>query len=196
MKKAIALLGLVLGLFVASQVLAATGVTPSRSIRDVFLQGTVRREGVTINVPCAGGSKVGATAGWTVAAASDVSEVTCANSITNGTFVIPIRHLKTGDIITGYKFVGNYATSGNTCTITANLRWEVPGATGPTDASLATVALVSQTYSAAVSGTTLRVSGIAHTILGAANYYFLVTGKTGASVSITAQALNLDIVQQ
>ena len=58
---------------------------------DIVLKGQLARTGQQYVQAAAGSCKVGATAGWTVAAAANTALVTLAASQTASTLVIPIR---------------------------------------------------------------------------------------------------------
>lgn len=180
----------------ATSYLESAPITPSKTIEGATLKGVIKRD-LVLQVSFDGHSKLGTTAGFTIAAANNVSTVTANQAMTTATLVTRLGLLHPGDYITGYNYSGNIAASGTLgCTITANLRYMVPGATGPTDTNIATVTYVSRTYSALINGSNVYVSGIAHAIVRDANYYFLTTYSGPVSVTTTLQALAVSITAQ
>lgn len=88
--------------------------------------GSVVRAGRSLSVNAAGKAKVGATAGWVVAAADNVALVTCPASQTASTLVLPLHNLNVGDTITGFSLVGQVESAGGTVTIDARSASPLP----------------------------------------------------------------------
>jgi len=125
--------------------------------------------------------KVGATAGWVVAGATNVNEATLPASQTGSTMVIPVRGFAVGDTITGFRIVAQVESAGGTVTIDADLRSELNAAADPTDSSIGAITQVSVTAQTAVSATK---TGLSHVITNTRNYYILVTATTAGSTDI------------
>jgi hypothetical protein len=138
-------------------------------------------------------AKVGATAGWVVAAANNVGTLaTIPASQTNSTLVIPLPGLKLGDIITGFALNGSLQSGGNTASITADLRKLTNGAAGASDASVGALAApVSVTANTVVSASNASLTGLTETVAADGVYYLLVTATTGAAC--TGELLSVDL---
>ena len=130
-------------------------------------------------------AKVGGTAGWVVAAATDLPYVaTMAASQTAGTLVIPIDGLHIGDTITGFKIVSQIESAGNAVTIDAALRAVTNVAADPTDASIGAITQVSVTADTASAA---AKTGLTEVVTSGKSYYLLVTATTLASTDIILQ---------
>ena len=144
-------------------------------------------------------AKVGATAGWTVGAATNVSRMaTCAAGSTAATLVVPIHGLFWGDRITGYHLMGQIESAGNGVTIDAALRRVLAAAADVADA--------------AVTGSSMtQLSVTADTQVGRSNaykelttpevvpemgvLYLLITATTGASCDIDLLGVAFEVQQ-
>ena len=127
-------------------------------------------------------AKVGGTAGWVVAAATDLPYVaTMAASQTAGTLVIPIDGLHIGDTITAFTITAQVESGGNAVTIDAALRAVTNVAAEPTDASIGAITQVSVTADTAVSASK---TGLAEVVAAGKNYYLLITATTLGSTDI------------
>lgn len=136
----------------------------------------------------AAGGKVGAVAGWTVAAANDKYLATLAQlNQSSSTLILPLGSLKIGDVITGFSLTGNVLSAGNTVTVDADLRKMVAAAAGDTDSSVGTITQVSATANTILNSTTAGKTGLSETIDEGDNFYIKVTGVTGATTSIELQ---------
>lgn len=148
--------------------------------------GSFNRTAQVYFITAPGNAKVGATAGWTVAAASNTSRVTMAAGGTASTLVIPIvAALKVGWTITGFYLVGQIESAGNTCTLDASLFKLTAAAADLTDASIGAITQISVTadteISAANSTKTLDTPEV---IAANESFYVLLTGTTAANTDI------------
>jgi hypothetical protein len=143
-----------------------------------------------INTP----AKVGATAGWVLGAANNLSYVaTMAASQTAGTLVIPVSGLHVGDVITGFRIVAQVESAGGIATIDAALRAVTNVAAEPTDAAIGTgITQVSVTADTAVSAVK---TGLTEVVTSGKTYYILVTATTAASTDIILQASEITVTE-
>lgn len=134
-------------------------------------------------------AKVGATAGWTVAAANDLPYVgTVAASQTASTLVIPIDGLHIGDTITAFKIIAQIESAGGAVTLDAALRAVTNVAAEPTDASIGAITQVSVTADTAVAASK---TGLTEVVTSGKSYYLLLTATTAASTDIILQHCEL-----
>jgi len=144
-----------------------------------------------------GDAKVGATAGWTVRAASDRRANLLPASQTNSTLVIPIDCVKVGDVITGFSLIGQIESAGNAASITADLRGLTVAAADLADASVGAMAApLSVTADTAVSAANAAKSGLTETVVAGKCYYLLVTATTAASTDIDLLGALITIKEQ
>jgi hypothetical protein len=136
------------------------------------------------------GAKVGATAGWTVNAAADLTQATMAAGGTASTLVIPVGGLKVGDTITGFSVYGQIESAGNTVTLDAALRAQTNVAADPTDASIGSITQVSVTADTAMAA---AKTGLTETVSASKAYYILVTATTAASTDIRLLGYTLTV---
>lgn len=129
----------------------------------------------------AGPAKVGTTAGWVVQPASNLYEATLPQSQTGSTLVVPVRGLKVGWTITGFKVVLQIESAGNTVTVDADLRKLTNAAGDPVDASVGTITQVSVTADTAVAATK---TGLSDAVAADEWFYILITATTGATTDI------------
>ena len=130
-------------------------------------------------------AKVGATAGWVVAAADNLPYVgTLAASQTGSTLVIPIDGLEIGETITGFRVVAQVESAGGSVTIDGDLRAVTNVAADPTDASIGTMTQVSVTGDTAVSQ---AKTGLAEVVASGKSYYLKITATTAAATDIILQ---------
>lgn len=139
-------------------------------------------------------AKVGATAGWTVAAATDLwYAATMAAGGTASTLVVPITGLKVGDTITAFSVIAQIESAGNTATLDADLRKITNVAAEPTDASIGAITQVSVTADTAVAASktlaTPEVVGATET------FYVLITGTTAANTDIILQGVTVTVTE-
>lgn len=130
-------------------------------------------------------AKVGATAGFVVAAADNLPYVaTLPASQTGSTLIIPIDGLNIGDVIAGFTVIAQVESAGNTVTIDGDLRAVTNVAAEPTDASIGTMTQVSVTADTAVSQ---AKNGLSETVTSGKSYYLKITATTGAATDIILQ---------
>jgi hypothetical protein len=147
-------------------------------------------------VNAAGKAKVGGTAGWVVAAADNVSLVTCPASQTAAKLVVPVHSLKAGDTITGFYLVGQIeGTSGNTVTVDADLRKHTAAAADVSDASVGAITQLSVTADTIMSSANTRKASLSEVIGLDETFYVLITATTGASTDIALQGIVLEITE-
>lgn len=126
-------------------------------------------------------AKVGGTAGWVVAAAVNLYEATLPASQTGSKLIIPIRGLKVGWTVTGFKIVLQIESAGGTVTVDADLRKLTNAAGDPTDASVGAIVQVSVTADTAVAATK---TALAEVIAADEWLYIELTATTGGSTDI------------
>ncbi len=152
----------------------------SVSVPGLVTTGSIVRTGQEYQV--SGTPKVGATAGWVVAGATNLAEATLPASQTGSTMVLPVRGLKIAWTVTAFKCVAQIESAGGTVTFDANLRKLTNAAADPTDASLGSITQVSATADTAVASShTLATPEV----LAADEWlYLLITATTAASTDI------------
>lgn len=155
--------------------------------------GTVSRDTQWFQI--APRAKVGATAGWTVAAADDLGLMaTCPASQTAATLVVPIDDLHIGDVITGFGVVAQIESAGGAVTLDADLRALTAADADFTDASLATLTQISVTADDSFDGVaTGTKESITVTVTAGKKYYLLLTATTAGSTDIALGGLTLKI---
>lgn len=152
---------------------------------EVTVEEVGKKIGRQILVPACGNAKVGATAGWLIAATDDIGHATLPAAKTASTLVIPIQGLEVGDTISGFSLVGQIEnTAGNACTVDADLRKLTSGAADNTDASVGAITQVSVAVDTKLSSANAGKSGLADTVGDDEFFYLLITATTGASVDI------------
>lgn len=130
-------------------------------------------------------AKVGATAGWAVAAADNLPYVaTLPASQTGSTLIIPINGLRIGDVITGFAVNAQIESAGGAVTIDGDLRAVTNVAAEPTDASIATMTQVSVT---ADTASAQAKTGVSETVTAGKSYYLKITATTAAATDIILQ---------
>lgn len=178
----------------SKQVVMSGGEIEVRSGGTVDLQAgaSVTRPGQTFQV--ATRSKVGATAGWAVAAATNVPDLaTLPASQTGSTLVIPLHGLRIGDTITGFRIIAQVESAGGAVTIDAILRATTNVAAEPTDAAIGTgITQVSVTADTAVSAVK---TGLTEVVTSGKSYYLLITATTAAATDIILQHPEITITQ-
>jgi len=147
-------------------------------------------------LPAAVGSKVGGTAGWVVAAASNISLATLPAGVTAGKLVIPVTGLNVGDIINSFYAVGQVESAGNTASITVELRKHTAAADDVADASVDTTGAVSFTADAIMSSSNVaKTLSAAETVGADESFYFLVSGTTASSTDIALQGIGINVTK-
>ena len=138
-----------------------------------------------------GGCKVGAAAGWTIAAAANTALVTCAASQTAATLVVPIRvPLKAGWKITGFGVIAQIESAGGTVTLDADLRKQTNVAADVSDASVGAITQVSVT---ADTASVAEKKGLAEVVAVGETFYILITATTAASTDIALQGITITV---
>ena len=138
------------------------------------------------------GAKVGGTAGWTLAAADNVSLATVAASQTGSKLVIPITGLKVGDTITGFNVVGQIESAGGTVTLDADLRKHTAAAADVSDASVGSITQISVTADAIVSA---AKTGLTEVVAAGESFYLLLTATTAATTDIALQGATITVTE-
>lgn len=129
--------------------------------------------------------KVGATAGWVVAGATNVGRMaTCPASQSGSTLVVPIHGLKVGDTITAFGLLGQIESAGGTVTLDASLRSLTAAAADLTDASAAAMTQLSVTADTAVTSANAEKASISIAVAADAVYYLLITTTTAGSTDV------------
>lgn len=143
------------------------------------------------------GAKIGATAGWAVAAADNKNSLArCPASQTASTIVVPLSYLKVGDIITAFHLAGQIESAGNTVTLDAELRKQTVAAGDLVDASVASMTQVSVTADTALSSSnTAKTLGTAETVGADESFYLLITATTAASTDIDLSAVAVTLTE-
>lgn len=129
--------------------------------------------------------KVGTTAGFVVAAANNISDITCPASQTAATLVIPLDGFKLGDKITGFHLMGAMASTG-AGTLDCALHSQTVAAAGTlTDANVQSMTQLviggSGTITNVNTGTILSTDQV---VQDGVSYYLLVTATTDANTSL------------
>ena len=137
-----------------------------------------------------GPPKVGATAGWAVNGAANLSEATLPASQTGSTLVVPIYGLKVGDVLTGFKVSAQIESAGGAVTVDADLRKMTNAAGDPTDASVGAITQVAVTADTAVA---TAKTGLGETVAFGEFFYVLITATTAASTDIRFLGLSVTI---
>lgn len=151
-----------------------------------FTGSVVRTSQKTIHRASA---KVGATAGWVVAAAADIFLLTCPASQTGSTLVIPLSGLKVGDTITAFHLVGQVESGGNNVTIDAALRKQTAAAADVSDASVGSITQLVVAADTILSDANAGKTGLAEVVAADETFYVLVTATTLASTDIALQGV-------
>lgn len=140
------------------------------------------------------GAKVGATAGWTVNAATNIGYMaTMAAGGTASTLVVPVDGLKVGDTITSFKVLAQIESAGGAVTLDGDLRKITNVAADPTDASIGAITqiAVSADTASAVSKTLTTPEVVA----AGETFYVLVTGTTAASTDIILLGITYTVTE-
>lgn len=148
---------------------------------------------VKVIVNAAGQAKVGGTAGFVVAAASNIALVTCPAGVTAGTLVVPLPRFKKGDIITGFHLIGQVESAANTVTVDADLRKHTTAAADVADASVGSITQLSVTADTIMGAANTRKANLYEVVGEDETFYVLVTATTGASTDIALQGVAVEI---
>lgn len=158
---------------------AATLTAPTAS-GAITASGGVVRTSYTEQLGRAGAVKIGATAGFVIAATDNLGSIaTVPASKSASTLVVGLPNLHVGDTITGFSIYSCINSAGGTVTVDANLRTlTIAAGATPTDASVASITQVSVTAATASAATK---SGLSTVVAAGVNYYLLITVTTGSS---------------
>ena len=152
----------------------------SVSVPGLVTTGSVVRTGQVYQVT--GTPKVGSAAGWVVAGATDLGEVTLPASQTASKLVLPVRGLKVGWTVTAFSCVAQIESAGGAVTFDADLRKLTNVAADPTDASIGAVTQVSVTADTATAPSKTLATP---EVLAATEWlYIVITATTAASTDI------------
>ncbi len=130
------------------------------------------------------GALVGASAGWLTSETNVLQYRLPASESTTATLVIPVSGLHVGDTITGWKFVGQAESAGNTCEIEADLRKITTVAAGNSDASVGAIAGLKLTADTAIAS---EVTDLSEVVAANESFYVLVSATTAASTDFDIQ---------
>jgi len=155
----------------------------------VTTTGSQVRTGRQIITPICGNAKVGATAGWVITAADNISQGTLPQSQTSSTLVIPVTGLEIGDTITGVSVSGQVESAGGAVTLVMSVRKTVATAAGNTDAELGTDNVGSLTADTLISSANLVVTGLTDVLAEGEAVYVLLTGTTAATTDIALNSI-------
>lgn len=139
--------------------------------------------------------KVGGTAGWVPAGATDVIAATCPASQTGSTLVIPITGVRPGDTITGFNLVGQVESAGNNVVLDAALRKMTPAAADNVDALVASMTQLTVSADTALTETNTSKTGLTEVVAEDEFFYVLVTATTGASTDIALLGVSLHVTE-
>lgn len=155
------------------------------------------RAGQRYFIAAPGLAKVGATAGWVVAAAANTNKVTLPAGQTASTLVIPIAaSLKVGWTITGFYLVGQIESAGNACTVDAVLTKSTAAAADVADAAIGAITQISVTadteISAANSTKTLDTPEV---IAANESFFCLITSTTAADTDVDLMGITIIVTE-
>lgn len=127
-------------------------------------------------------AKVGATAGWVVAAGDNKGSMArLPASQSASTLVIPVSGLPVGATITAFGINGQIESAGGAVTLDLELRKQTAAAGDLSDATVASMTQISVTADTIVNGSKTGVSAAVSADVG---YYLLATGTTAGSTDI------------
>ncbi|MCH8177494.1 MAG: hypothetical protein IIC09_04735, partial [Proteobacteria bacterium] len=138
-------------------------------------------------------AKIGATAGWVINAADDIGLLGTvpAGATANCTLIVPIAGLVVGDTITAFSVVGQIESAGETVLLDANLRKHTAAAADVADASVDSIAQISQTADYEINDSK---TGLTEVVAANETFYVLLTADTGPSASdIALQAVTITV---
>lgn len=153
----------------------------------IAVRGQVQRAGQVINIPANSGT-VGAGAGMT--SNNNTGIVACPQSITAGTWTIPVR-VKQGAVIKSFKVSGQIESAGNTCTVDVDLRKTTGAAADLTDASLGAITQISKTADYKIVDS--KTLATPYTVISGDSVYALVTITTAAATDVALQGIELTV---
>lgn len=155
----------------------------------------VIRESQKLVVNAAGQAKVGGTAGFVVAAASNIALVTCPASQTGAKLVVPVPALKVGATITGFHLIGQAESAGGNVTIDADLRKHTAAAADVADASVGAITQLVVAADTILSATNTRKASLSEVVGADETYYVLITATTAASTDIALQGVAIEYTE-
>jgi hypothetical protein len=167
------------------------GVTPGTMT--ILVTELVESNKTLLITNAAGQGKAGTTAGWVVAAGSNIALVTCPASQSASTLVVPVNGLKVGQKITGFYATGQIESAGNIATLDVALRKHTAAAADVSDALVAGATQLSVTADTIVSASNTRRTDFNETVGGDETFYFLVTATTAAATDVALQSVTLEI---
>lgn len=139
---------------------------------------------------------VGATAGWACPSAhsgfTNAGVVGLPASQTASTWVVPVEGLIDGDTIVSYTVRGQLESGGNAATLDCDLRKLTIAAADISDASIGAITQVSRTSDGAISSS--KTLATAEVVAATEQFYFLVTGTTGASTDIQLVGFTISLI--
>lgn len=153
--------------------------------------GTILRDDRVFIMPAGVHAKVGATSGWVVGAADNLSLATCPAGKTASTLVVPVAGLKLGNVITAFNLVGQIESGGNVATVDVQLRKLTAAAADVVDSLVASMTQLSVTADTAMTSANTSKSGLSETVVEGAVYYLLITVTTAAATDIALQAAEI-----
>lgn len=157
--------------------------------------GSVVRTSQKRIVSAAGCAKAGATAGFVVAAGDNVALVTCPQSQTGSTLVVPITGMKVGDTITSFHLIGQIESGGNAVTVDAALRKMTAAAADVTDASVGAITQLSVTADTIMSESNTNKASLTEVVGADETFYVLITVTTGASTDVALHGVAVTVTE-
>lgn len=137
--------------------------------------------------------KAGATAGWVVAAAADLSLATVPASQTASTLVVPVTGLNVGDKIVGMYCTGQIESGGNAVTLDMSLRKMTAAAADVSDAAVAAITQVSVTADTILSSANTRKDEFSEEVGADESFYLLLAATTLGSTDVALQSITVEI---
>lgn len=146
--------------------------------------------GKRLQISAAGPGKAGTTAGFVVAVGDNIALVTCPQSVTAGTLVIPVPQIPVGSVIKSFNLVGQIESAGGAVTVDCALRKMTAAAADVTDASVSSMTQLAVTADAIMSAAnTEKVLAAPQAVNEDESFYFLITATTAASTDIALQGI-------
>ncbi len=174
----------------------ADGVLTSALTIDKTQSTSVARKTRKLIVPVMGNAKVGTTSGWVITAGTLISHATLPAGVTGAQLIIGVEGLHVGDVLQAVAAVGQIESGGNTVSCTMDVRTLTADAVAAlTDGSLGTDQLgatIADTLLTDDNGT-LKVSGLAYTVVAISQVYVVLTATTQASTDIDISHLVLTV---
>ncbi|HEY2851142.1 MAG TPA: hypothetical protein VGI97_14785 [Gemmatimonadaceae bacterium] len=136
------------------------------------------------------GAKVGATAGWIVVHADDVSKIaTLPKNCTAATLIVPLFGFKRGDRLVGAHLLGSLqAGNNNNTNVTLDIRMMTSGANGAANSSLlGTGANLTVAANTALGQSNTKTYGFDHASAAGETYYAVITATTANDNNCTAE---------